>query len=538
MAKQTNNVFRRFLGFSTTLGGATVLLAGASLASRLLGLVRDRLLATGFGASADLDTYYAAFRIPDFIFQILILGALSAAFIPIFTGYLAKNQKDEADKVASSLLNMGLIALTAAAGLVWIFAPQLMPYIAPGFSGSQLHQVVDLSRIMLLSPIFFGLSGILGGILNSHHRFFAYAVAPLFYNLGIIGGALVAPRLGLSWLAVGVIVGAFLQMLVQLIATARTGFRYKPIISLRHPGVRRTFALMLPATLGIAIVQVNLLLETIIASTLREGSLSEFFLATSLSMVPVGVVGASFATAAFPLLAREASLKQTPQFTNTLLKVVRQILYFVIPASVGMMLLRAQIVRLIYGAGKFDFTDTRFVTSVLGILAVSLFAQALIPLLTRAFYALRNIKIPVIISAFSMLLNIGLALGLSHYLGVVGLAVGFSFASIVQLALLFFFLSGKIPALEDRDMISNTGKIMLATLVMGAAIYGSLYAVAFLLEHLQRTYTVAFFAIQTGVATVVGVTVYAFVTRWLGVPESHVLLRMLRLAPKAIRDAE
>jgi putative peptidoglycan lipid II flippase len=510
------------------VGGAAIVLAGASLASRFLGLIRDRILATGFGASADLDVYYAAFRIPDFLFQILILGALSAAFIPVFTGYLAKHQKKEADTMASSILNLGVIGLMVAGMVIWVFAPQIMPLVTPGFTDQQLDQTVELTRVMLLSPIFFGMSGVLGGILNSHRKFLAYATAPLFYNLGIIAGALLAPQHGLIWLAYGVVAGAFLQMVIQLIAAVRTGFSYRPIIALHHPGVKKTFLLAVPATVGIAILQINLLLETTIASTLQEGSLSQFMLATSLSMVPVGVIGAPLATAVFPILAREASLKQTEAFTATLLQTIRQILYFIIPASVAMMLLRAQIVRLIYGAGHFDFTDTRYVTSLLGILAVSLFAQALIPLLTRAFYAMRNTRTPVIIAFFGMIVNVGLALTLSQYVGVVGLAIGFSAGSIIQLAMLLFFLSGKVPALEDREMISATAKVMVATAGMAGAMYGTLYGVAYLLEHIQSDFTVAFFAIQTVAASLIGVFVYAFLTKRLGVPESGLLLNLLR----------
>lgn len=521
-------MIQKFLGFSATVGGAAALLAAASLASRFLGLIRDRILATGFGASSELDVYYAAFRIPDFLFQILILGALSAAFIPVFTGYLAKKQKKEADIMASSILNLGVVALTVAGIIIWIFAPQLMPLVTPGFTPEQLDQTVQLTRIMLLSPIFFGMSGVLGAILNSHRKFTAYAIAPLFYNLGIIVGALIAPTHGLVWLAYGVVAGAFLQMFIQLIAALRTGFSYKAIIALHHPGVEKTFLLAIPATAGIAILQINLLLETTIASTLQAGSLSQFMLATSLSMVPVGVIGASLATAVFPILAREASLKQTDEFTQTLLRTIRQILYFIIPASVAMMLLRAQIVRLIYGAGQFDFSDTRYVTSLVGILAVSLFAQALIPLLTRAFYAMRNTRTPVIIAFFGMLVNVGLALTLSRLVGVVGLAIGFSAGSIIQLALLLFFLSGKIPDLEDRSMISATFKVLLASAGMAAAMYGTLYGVAFLLEHIQTEFTVGFFLIQTIAASLVGVLAYVVLTKLLKVPESGILMNLLR----------
>ena len=513
--------------FTATVGGATVLLGAAQLASRALGLLRDRLLATGFGASAELDVYYAAFRIPDFIFNILVWGAVSAAFIPVFAGYLARKQNREGDRVASSVLNIALLGLTLAASLCWIFAPQLAPLVAPGFSEGQQEQVVSLTRIMLLSPIFFGVSGILGSILNSHSRFFAFAAAPLCYNLGIIGGALLAPKYGLEWLAVGVVAGAFFQMLVQLVATWRTGFRYRPAFEFAHPGVRRIGKLMLPATAGVAILQFNLLLETVIASALREGSLAQFMLATSLSMLPVGVIGASFATAVFPVLAKAASTRQTQLFSDSLVRVIRQILYFIIPASVAMMLLRAQIVRLIYGAGKFDFTDTRFVTSLLGILAVSLFAQALIPLLTRAFYALRNTKTPVVIAAVSLVVNLVLALVASYYLGVVGLAVAFSLASVIQLGLLFFFLSAKVPSLEDADMLQAVSRIVTASFVMGLVIYGSLYGVAYVAEHVASQYTVAFFVLQTAVASTLGAATYLYLTRRWGMPEADIFFAWL-----------
>lgn len=510
------------------MGGAAVILGAASLASRGLGLLRDRLLATGFGAGSDLDIYYAAFRIPDFLFNILIWGAISAAFIPVFSGYLVAKQREIANHVASTVLSLALIALVAVAGVVWIFAPQIMPLVAPGFTDAQIDKLVDLSRVMLLSPIFFGMSGIFGSILQSNQKFMAFATAPLFYNLGIIGGALAAPRYGLVWLAVGVVAGALLQMLVQLAAVSRTGFRYRPKLDLSHPGVRKILVLMVPATIGIAIVQINWLVETIIATTLREGSLAQFMLASSLAMLPVGVVGASLATAIFPVLAKAASQQQDALFTSSLVATIRQILYFVIPAAVAMMLLRAQIVRLVYGSGKFDFDDTRYVVSLLGILAVSLFAQALIPLLTRAFYALRNTKTPVIISGVAMVLNIILALVLSNYYGVVGLGFAFSMASIVQVAMLFFFLSAKVPSLEDAPMISAIGRILAAAALMGAGMYAALYGVAFVADDLAREFTVAYFVLQAGVAVVVGSVLYLWLTLRWKLPEAQTFVDRVR----------
>lgn len=522
--RQAAGIVRKFFGFSTSVGGAAALLGIAYFASRLLALVRDRVLATGFGAGADLDVYFAAFRVPDLIFNLLIFGAISSAFIPVFAGYLANGKKEIADKVGSVVLTAGTTLLVAVAALAFVFAPQLSPLIAPGFSEAQLGEVTQLTRIMLLSPIFFGIGGIFGSVLHSHQRFLAYSAAPLLYNLGIIGGALVAPELGLEYLAWGVAAGAFLQMLIQLVAGLRTGFRFRPSFDLKLPGVRRIFWLMIPTTIGAAILQINFLVETIIASLLQTGSLAQFWLATSLSMVPVSVVGAAFATAVFPVLAKAASTQQTSLYVENLVTVIRKILFVIIPVSIAVMLLRAQIVRLIYGAGNFDFEDTRFVTSILGILAVSLFAQALVPLLSKAFYAIRNTKTPVIIAGVAMVINLAIAIPASHYLGVVGLAVAFSVASIIQLGLLFFFLSGKVPAIEDREMLSAITRITFAALASGAAIYGTLYGVAYLIEDIQSTQTVAFFAIQAGLASLVGAGVYLMLTTAMKLPEARLLL--------------
>lgn len=522
--RQAAGIVRKFFGFSASVGGAAALLGIAYFASRLLALVRDRILATGFGAGAELDVYFAAFRIPDFIFNVLIFGAISSAFIPVFAGYLVNKHKETADKVGSVVLTAGTTLLVAVAALAFVFAPQLASLIAPGFSQAQLGQVTELTRIMLLSPIFFGIGGIFGSVLHSHQRFVAYATAPLLYNLGIIAGALVAPTLGLEYLAWGVAAGAFLQMSIQLVAGLRTGFRFRPNFNLGLPGVRRIFWLMIPTTIGAAILQINFLVETVIASLLQTGSLAQFWLATGLSMVPVSVVGAAFATAVFPVLAKAASTQQTSLYVENLVTVIRKILFVIIPVSIAIMLLRAQIVRLVYGAGNFDFEDTRFVTSLLGILAVSLFAQALIPLLSKAFYAIRNTKTPVVIAGVAMLVNVAIALPASYYLGVIGLAVAFSFASIIQLGLLFFFLSSKVPAVEDRSMLSAITRITLASLAAGASIYGTLYGVAYLIEDIQSTQTVAFFLIQAGLASLVGAGVYLMLTTAMKLPEARLLL--------------
>ena len=305
------NIFRRQINSITV---AAALVALSSLVSRFLGIVRDRILAGQFGAGTTLDIYYAAFRIPDLIFNILVLGALSAGFIPIFTTLIKDHKSHQSGEpqgdnqaawsLANNVLNILVAGLAGLSLIGIIFAPILTRLITPGFDEAGQSLTTALTRIMFLSPLFLGISGIFGGILQSFKRFVIYSLAPIFYNLGIIIGALYFVELwGINGLAWGVVLGAGLHMAIQIPAIYHLGFRYRWQIRWQEINTRKIWRMMVPRTLSLAISQINLVVITIIASTLSSGSLAVFNFANNLQCFPIGILGISFAIAAFAVLA-------------------------------------------------------------------------------------------------------------------------------------------------------------------------------------------------------------------------------------------
>lgn len=453
---------------SNSLASAAFVIAAAGVASRLLGLFRDRILASQFGAGDTLDVYYAAFRVPDLIYNLLILGALSAAFIPVFTSLLAREEGNEAWELVNVFLTTALVFLVGLAVILAIFAPWLVKIITPGFSGDKMQSVVALTRIMFLSPIFLGVSGIFGGILNSFKRFLIYSIAPLLYNLGIIAGALFFVKpFGIAGLAWGVVLGAFLHMMLQYPNVKLVGMKYFPRLDFKNKNLRRVIKLMIPRTMGLAVTQINLLVITIIASTLSAGSLAIFNFANNLQSAPLGFLSVPFVLAVFPTLSHLAARENWDEFIANFSKVFRQILFFIIPVSVLTLVLRAQIVRIVLGSGKFDWEDTILTFQALGIFSVSLFAQCLVPLLARAFYAIHNTRIPFYTGLAAEGVNLVLAIYLSQRFGILGLVWAFSFASIVNMFLLILILRKRFASLDDRKIISVVLKIAVSALFAG-----------------------------------------------------------------------
>ncbi len=463
-------------GQSKTITSAAIIIGAASLTSRFLGVIRDRILAGEFGAGDVLDTYYAAFRVPDLVFNLLVLGALSAGFIPIFTQYLQAEKKEKAWHLANEIINILLISLLIICAVFFIFAPQLMQLITPGFDPEKIKLTVALTRIMFLSPLLLGISSVFGGILQSFKRFLVYSLAPIFYNVGIIVGALVLVKFwGIYGLAWGVILGAFLHLLIQIPTSVYLGFRYKWIFSFKDEGLKKIFKIMVPRTLTLGITQINLVVITIIASTLAAGSLAIFNLANNLQIFPVGIFGISFAIAAFPTLSALALRQDRKEFIESFSNTAREILFFIIPASALLLVLRAQIVRVILGTGNFTWEDTVLTIEALGMFSVSLFAQALIPLLLRGFYAFQKATLPFIIGLFTIGANIIFSLALTRPfqlfgynfdLGVTGLALAFSLANILNFIILWLCLRMITKSLDEKRVLWSVLKISLATLIM------------------------------------------------------------------------
>jgi len=471
-------MFKRF--FNRSINSITVaasLVALSSLVSRFLGVIRDRILAGRFSAGVELDIYFAAFRVPDLIFNLIVLGALSAGFIPIFSS-LIKNKSSEREKggqenqaawfLASNVINFLLIGLVTLSLIGIIFASKLVRLIAPGFGPEEQATTVTLTRIMFLSPIFLGLSGVIGGILQSFKNFLIYSLAPIFYNIGIIIGALYFVDIfGLSGLAWGVVLGAVLHFLVQVPAVYNLGFKYSLILSWKDEKIRQIGKMMIPRTMGLAISQINLVVITIIASTLPSGSLTAFNFANNLQSFPVGIFGISFAIAAFPVFAENYNNKEklTQHFSSTM----RQILFFIIPATILIIALRAQIVRVVLGTGNFDWRSTFMTMDALGFFAISLFAQATIPLVTRVFYARHNSRTPFYFGLVSIVINIILSFYLGKLMGVAGLALAFSIANILNLILLSIWLYVKVGTLDFNKIFLSSLKFIAAAIAAGIA---------------------------------------------------------------------
>jgi putative peptidoglycan lipid II flippase len=497
---------------------AAFLITIAGLISRILGLFRDRLLASTFGAGDTLDIYYAAFRIPDLIYNMLILGALSAAFIPIFTSLISNQKEKEAWKLAGAVMNLAIGLLITFGFIFCIFSPWLMRIITPGFSPEKMEKVIMFSRIMFLSPLFLGISGIFGGVLTSYKRFFIYSLAPIFYNAGIIFGIIFFVRfwgpIGLAW---GVILGAFLHMLTQYPSSRQLGFRFSLSVwkHLKNSEVRKVFRLMIPRTMGIAVNQVNLFVITIFASFLASGSLAIFSFAQNLQSVPLGIIGVSFAIAVFPTLSALYSKGDKENFILNFSESFRQILFFIIPLSAFILLLRAQIVRVVLGAGKFDWEDTVLTFQCLGIFSLSLFAQSLVPLLARTFYAMHNTKTPFYIALVTEAINILAVVMLIGKYQILSLAMAFSLSAIVQMMLLLFLLRLEYDNMDDKKIVSSVGKIVFATLCSGAVIQATKYITVNFVD--MNTFLGVFS--QLTIAAFFGAVVFLTISHLIGLEE-------------------
>jgi len=522
----TSKIKQLLNGQSKTITGAAVVIGIASLASRLLGLLRDRVLAGEFGAGDVLDAYFAAFKIPDLVYNLLVLGALSAGFIPIFVQiYYNQKKESEAWQLVNNVLNIMTMGLILISGIFILFMPYLAPFVAPGFSGEKLEITIGLSRIMFLSPIFLGISNVFGGVLQSFKRFFVYSLAPIFYNLGIIIGALFFIRVwGVYGLALGVALGAFLHALIQIPTTISLGYRYRWLLDLKSWGIKKIARMMVPRTMGLAVSQINLLFMTIIASFLASGSLAIFNLANNLVSFPAGIFGVSFALASFPTLSGLATKEKLDEFIKNFSNTLRQILFFIIPFTVLFIVLRAQIVRVILGSGQFNWEDTILTADTLALFSLSLFAQSLLPLLVRSFFAFHDSRTPFYIGGLSMIINIILALFFSLKIGVAGLALAFSVSSLINMVFLWVLLRKKIGELDEKNISLSVFKFLIAGFIMAIFTQGMKY----IIEPVFGTKTFIGIFLQGFMAGLVGLIVYGLICLWLKSPEMIVFYNSLR----------
>ncbi len=396
------NIFRRDLA---NIHHAAFWLGSFAIISGILGLLRDRMLAGMFGASRALDIYYSAFRAPDFIYTLMLFLTSATAVIPIF---LQKSEKSE--KEAENFFGTVVLFFSSAVALLSITAFFLMPVISdflfPGFSAGERELSSALSRIMLLSPVFLGLSNIFSGITQSFKRFFAYALSPVFYNLGIIFGILFFfPVFGIRGLAYGVSLGAFLHMAVQIPSLVGAGFDLR-FGRISFAEIKNVVAHSLPRTIGLAVNQISTLVFTAFASTMALGSIAVFNLSQNLGYLPTTIIGLSYSVAAFPALASMSLKKERAGFEEHFSSAFRHIVFWTVPFSALFLILRAQIVRVILGSGAFSWQDTRLTAASLFLLSLAIVFQSLFLLLVRAFYAEGETKKPLLINIVSAVFGI------------------------------------------------------------------------------------------------------------------------------------
>lgn len=488
-----------------TIHAAALILGGAGLVSRILGIVRDHLLTSRFGAGRELDIYNAAFNIPDFMSVLFLLGGASAAILPMFQEYLARD-KEHAREMISLLALLFFLGSSVACVIAFFLAPTLMRFVVPGFAPQEQALTASLTRLMLLSPILLGISGIFSVVIQTFQRFFIYALAPILYNLGIIAGiAFLVPRFGVMGLAGGVVIGAFLHMGLQVWSATLVGFGPRLLHSLMRVGdlvqslggsIRRVSLLAVPRVVSVSLAQITLVILDAIGSTLAAGSIAILGLAQNLYFVPVGIFGVSYATAIFPRLARAAAAHSGEDFLRELFSGLRSIFFWVAPSAALFIVLRAHIVRVALGARAFTWEDTRLTAAVLAALAIAMLAASLQMLLLRGFYALGNTWIPLAVNVAASFFSIVLAFLLTHLFAtaspaarvltaifrisdlphpeVLGLGIGFAAGLILDVVALSFIL-----AIYARRVLGGTAraggweimKIILASFAAGLAAY-------------------------------------------------------------------
>lgn len=447
---------------------AAGVVVAAFVLSHALGLVRDMILARRFGTSQELGAYLAAFRVPDLIFYLIAGGALGSAFIPTFTSRLAQGREDSAWRLANAIYTWLLLILTGLAAIAACLAPQLARLVVPGFTPQTQALTAWLMRRMLIAPVIFGLSGVSMGVLNAYQHFLWPALAPAVYNLAIITAAWWgAPRWGVRALAVGVVVGAAGHWAVQLPALWQRGWRYEPRLDWRSPGVREVVRLMLPRIVGLAAVQLNFLVNTMLASTLRGEAIAALDFAWKLMLLPQGILALAVATAAFPTFSALVAQKRLTEMRSTLVDTLQAVLYLTIPAAVGLLVLRVPIIRVLLERGVFTEGSTQAVAWALRFYAPGLIAHAGVEILARAFYALHDTRTPVGIALVAMASNIALSLLLKGPLGHGGLALANTLATYGELAAFLWAIRSSLGGLEGARFLPACRCMVLSAGVMG-----------------------------------------------------------------------
>jgi putative peptidoglycan lipid II flippase len=457
----------------------------AVILSQVLGLVRQILMSHAFGTGLEADAFNAATQYSDVIFNLAAGGALASAFIPTFSSLLADDDHREAWKLASSITNLALILLSALAVLSTIFAPQIVSIVlAPKFSPEKQALTVQILRVVLPSAVIFGVSGLLMGVINAHQSFLLPALAPSAYWLGMIVGIVwLSPSMGIFGPAWGVMIGASLHLIIQIPALLRLPQRrYWPTLGLKIPQVVEVGRLMGPRLFGVAVGQLNFLVNTNLASGMSDGSLTSIKVAFMVMTTPLYVIASSIGTASLPTFSAQIARGRYDEMSGSLTAALRGVFLLALPASLGLVLLRTPLVGFLFETGRFTSVSTEMVAWALLWYAAGLIGHSVLEVVYRAFYSLKNTITPVLVGAAAMGLNIGFSFlftGLFSRIGWApygGLALANSLATFIEMLTAFFLLRRSLPVWDSPALAAGAGQSVLGTLLMSAGLWGWLAA--------------------------------------------------------------
>lgn len=495
---------------------ATIIVMITLLISRILGFVREVIVANVYGASIQTDAFYAAFTIPDVMFNLLIAGALSSGFMPVFTSYLARGEEEKGWKAANSFITAALIFILIFNVIGITFAKYLVPLVASGMMKTPegFNLTVRLSQIMFTAVTFTVLAGLLRGILNSYKIFTTPAIGPVLYNVGMILGAMLlgATSFGIYGMTIGVIIGAMMNFLVQVPDFMRVGGgKYlKFSIDLKDEGFRKMIALMIPAIIGLSVSQLNIIINQNVATLVGDGYLTLVRYANRVMLLPLGIFAMGIATTLFPVMNAQVARKEWNDFKDTFSEGFRNIMYITIPAAVGMVVLAEPVIRVLFKSGSFTESDVQITGVILAFYSVGLVGQSAVQIITRGFYAIQDTKTPVKVAFITVVVNAVFSVGLTFLtpLGIAGVSCAYSISSIVNMYLLYNGLRKKTKGLRTNEIINSVVKAGVSAFIMG----GAVLIVARIMEKIVGSGGKTEEIIVVGVAMLIGIPLYFYMT--------------------------
>jgi len=519
---------------NTRVVKAAGLLMGAMMVSRILGYLRDVIIYAQYGQNRITDAYNAAFSIPDFLYMLLVGGALSSSFIPVFSGYIATGKEKEGWEVASIVISVIMTLLGVGILIGYLYTPELILLLVPGFDPQSMDLTIHLTRIMFLQVIFMALSGVSMGILNSYEHFTAPAIGSVLYNLGIIVfGVLLGdtiesiwPGYGIAGFSIGVVIGAAANFAVQVPALFKIGLRFRPNFNIFHPGLIRLGKLMLPVLIGLSISQINLFVNQNLASSLTAGGLAALHTGQRLMQLPIGIFAIAIAVAVFPTLTGHAARNEREQFKITASLGLRSVMFITLPCAVGLAVLRIPIIRFMFEFEGGEFTHKATLATAYALLyyCIGLVAYSAIHVLSRTFYALQNTMTPVFVGAMAIIVNIVFSILLVKPMAQGGLALAYSLAGIFNMLALIWMLRRKIGAINGWQTIKSFGQTLFASTLMGVACF---YTIKFS-DIIWGVETKLSQLIQVSLGIFVGMVIFSVIAMLFRMEEAEMVFGIIR----------